>query len=603
MQIDTDDVLLARVREDGDVAAFGCLYERHAGAARRFAWSLCANDADADDLTAEVFTGLLASLRRGNGPTQLALPYLFASIKHRHWRTTGRRAKETALASTTGVSAAYEANDIVEADVVRTALSTLPAGVQALLWRTEVDDQSPEAAAEWDAMSAHNLAVHRHRARRALGTAYLAQHAEPDGGLTGLDPECHENLPHLASLVRGNIGVRRRRRIERHLAVCAQCSTARQRLELISTRLRSHPKLPWSFWTAGLSTIKAQVSGWFGTSAVTLAGPGFLAAAAILVPAPALMEPLGGRETAAVAPASERQLSSSLVADAGSASVPRPPDAPDEQPDDAIGEPWFRLPAAPSESDANNPPAVEPSIHTATTSAPHSTVAVTPAAEPRADVASEASPQVGSTSGGPTRAPTVQHAADSDGKGAQSGRDDEQGSGVDDGGQGVTGGTNGRGKGRDNGQGSGNVNATAGDNASGQGNANGQGNGQANGNGNASGQGNANGQGNGQANGNGNASGQGNANGQGNGQANGNGQENGNTSNGQVVGDGRNTAAGRDAPSAHGNAQSGTGGQGHGNGQGVANGHAHKADLPLDGDGVQGDGGAAPVTHVEVGEL
>ena len=59
------------------------LYERHHPAARRFARSLCGNDADADDITSDVFTGLLTSLRRGNGPTQLALPYLFASIRHR----------------------------------------------------------------------------------------------------------------------------------------------------------------------------------------------------------------------------------------------------------------------------------------------------------------------------------------------------------------------------------------------------------------------------------------------------------------------------------------------------------------------------------------
>jgi hypothetical protein len=55
-------------------------------------------------------------------------------------------------------------------------------------------------ALEHDAVSAHTLAVSRHRARRALGTAYLAQHVEPDGGLTELDPECRTTLAHLASL-------------------------------------------------------------------------------------------------------------------------------------------------------------------------------------------------------------------------------------------------------------------------------------------------------------------------------------------------------------------------------------------------------------------
>src|SRR6185436_16099177 len=101
----------------------------------------------------------------------------------------GRRARETALASTARDGAACDGDDLVEADVVRAALSTLPDGVQALLWRTEVDGQCPDDVARRDGMSAHTLAMHRHRARRALGTAYLAQHAEPDGGLIGLDVE------------------------------------------------------------------------------------------------------------------------------------------------------------------------------------------------------------------------------------------------------------------------------------------------------------------------------------------------------------------------------------------------------------------------------
>ena len=226
MGIEGDEVLLSRVHDDGDIHAFGCLYERHAPAARRFALSLCRNDADADDLTAEVFTALLASLRRGKGPSQLVLPYVFASIRHRHWRMARRLGHEAAIAS------AYEARtdvaettDLGEADVVRTALATLPDDVRLLLWRTEVVDESVDEVVERTGTSAHNVAVSRHRARRALGTAYLAQHAEPDGGLAGLDAECQATLPQLAALVRNKVGVRRRRRIERHLAACRELLT------------------------------------------------------------------------------------------------------------------------------------------------------------------------------------------------------------------------------------------------------------------------------------------------------------------------------------------------------------------------------------------
>jgi DNA-directed RNA polymerase specialized sigma24 family protein len=296
--VESDEVLLARVREDGDRTAFACLYTRYAPAARQFARSLCGNDADADDITADVFTSLFASLRRGRGPSELALPYLFASLRNRHRRTAGRRAHEAELVRTVGErsSTGCESTAIVEADAVRTALATLPNDVQSLLWCSEVDGDPGGDVLGGDGVSAHTRAVHRHRARRALGTAYLAQHAEPDGGLIGLAPECRATLPHLASLVRNRIGVRRRRRVEKHLAECEQCEQVRERLELINTRLRAHP-LPWTMWSAGLTSIlKAQVTDWLGTSAVTIAGSGALAMA-VLVPVPISLEPTNDTES------------------------------------------------------------------------------------------------------------------------------------------------------------------------------------------------------------------------------------------------------------------------------------------------------------------
>jgi DNA-directed RNA polymerase specialized sigma24 family protein len=296
--VETDAVLLARVRNEGDPSAFACLYQRHHSSARRFARSLCGNEADADDITADVFASLFSSLRRGRGPSELALPYLFASIRNRHWRTAGRRAHESELARAVGVSSADCASAaIVEADVVRTALATLPDEVQALLWRSEVDDHVGSDTLGEDGPSAHTLAVHRHRARRALGTAYLAQHAEPDGGVLGLDPECRITLAHLAPLVRNKLGARRRRHAEAHLANCEQCAHTRERLERINAQLRAQPTLPWSIWSAGLtSAVKSQISGWLGTSAVTLAGSSALAMA-VVVPIPLAFEPTSDPES------------------------------------------------------------------------------------------------------------------------------------------------------------------------------------------------------------------------------------------------------------------------------------------------------------------
>jgi RNA polymerase sigma factor (sigma-70 family) len=560
-----DEFLLARIRDDGDVDAFGCLYERHAGAACRFARSLCANDADADDLTADAFTGLLASLRRGNGPTELALPYLFASIKHRHWRTAGRQAHETAVARTAQVgSPVRDANDIVEADVVRTALATLPDDVQALLWRTEVDDESVDDAVERHGTSAHNVAVHRHRARRALGTAYLAQHVEPDGGPDDLDPECRTTLAHLASLVRNKIGVRRRRRLEKHLAVCGHCCRTRERLEVINTRLRAHPTLALNAWAAGLATtIKTQVSTWIGTSAVTLAGSSAWAVA-MLAPAPAMPGTTDGQRASVVAH-TPFEPHGAAAHETGAGPVGRV-----ALPAAASGPPagsgnWVELapslgqPMAPATSEP-----VEHPINAATTSEPSPPVIPTSTVveDDQAAIATagDLAAAGAATANRASRLPPAADAA------VAADQDDGEGGSVASGGGG-----NGQANGADNGKGSvqretdGNKNGQ--DDANGPGMSSGQGNGVGNGPGVSSGQGNgvgngpgvSSGQGNGVGNGPGVSSGQGN--GVGNGPGVSGGQGNGN-------GNGPGVSSGQ----GHGNAPDVSSGQGNGNGQGLAKG-------------------------------
>ena len=515
--METDEVLLARVREHRDADAFGTLYERHAPAARRFARSLCAKDADADDLTAEVFAGLLASLHRGTGPTQLVLPYVFASIKHRHWRTAGRRARESAVAVSTGPSAPREADDIVEADVLRMALSTLSPDMQALLWRTEVDDECVDDHAERDAKAAHSLAVHRHRARRALGTAYLAQHAQPDGGLTGLDPECQASLPDLASLVRNKLGVRRRRRLERHLALCPRCTQVRTRLERINTHLRAHLMLPWNMWSIGLTPIKAQVWNWVGMSAATLAGPSVLAAA-ILVPAPAMVEHADGPEaTSPTAAVIQRARARGLGVDTGTANPADRSGSPVLEPDDVGGGSWFHMPAAavsPSphgQPTGDEPAATEATPRVVTTSEPAPAAELTLSVGRRDDVDQDVAAPTGTPAAVQTPvAPGVTRSVAPGGIGSdRAHRGEGQGDDDDQGEAAHTGSPKGAVTGQDNSQGPGNGNA----NGSGNGlrNANGQGNGNGNGNGNGLGNANglANGSGQGSGNGNGGADGQG----------------------------------------------------------------------------------------------
>ncbi len=542
--LDDDSALLARVRHDADAEAFASLYRRHHPSARRFARSLCRNETDADDLTAQVFTNLFVTLRGGRGPTDLALPYLIASIKHAHYRVARRRAMEDAALVPGDLAGGRDPADCVEIEVLRSAFATLPANVRSLLWRSEVEDETVQDLASSGRVSTHALAVQTHRARRALGTAYLAQHAEPEGGIADVEPECRLALDDLAALVRGRLGMRRRRQLERHLSKCARCGTARRRLVAVNARLRMHPRLPWELATSGIgAAVRAQVSTWIAASTVTLAGA---SAVAIAVVSPS--SPFTHEAAAASAPATVLHHESTTTT---TGSIPTGPAGPggrdDGSPHGFVGSqppdvgPARALAVGPMETASTG--SLTTPIVDATTSVPHVTVsgvvAIPPAPGPDrpadrpAETAPRGEPAAGSDGDAPTSIDDASTVDETHDRGTDDDDADGQGSGNANGPG--NGNANGQGNGNANGQGNGNANGQGNGNANGQGNgnANGQGNGNANGqgNGNANGQGNgnANGQGNGNANGpaNRNANGQGNANGHGDGNANANGQGNG----------------------------------------------------------------------------
>src|SRR3954454_5241101 len=78
---DTDGELLAAVRA-GDTAAYGTLYERHHAAVRQLAYALPRAPAEADDLVAETFARVLATLRAGRGPLAAFRAYLCTTLRH-----------------------------------------------------------------------------------------------------------------------------------------------------------------------------------------------------------------------------------------------------------------------------------------------------------------------------------------------------------------------------------------------------------------------------------------------------------------------------------------------------------------------------------------
>ena len=77
-----DAELISAVR-DGDLDAYGTLFERHVAAARRLARQLVAAG-DVDDLVSEAFAKVLAVLQRGGGPDLAFRAYLLTSLRRLH---------------------------------------------------------------------------------------------------------------------------------------------------------------------------------------------------------------------------------------------------------------------------------------------------------------------------------------------------------------------------------------------------------------------------------------------------------------------------------------------------------------------------------------
>ena len=292
----SDAELIERVR-DGDHDSYAELYERHGAMARRFARSLVRSDADADDAVAEVFAAVLMALEHGKGPVGTFVPYLMRSIRNECSRVNRRSRRESVdrFETVDGDEEPAARRDpydrLDEIAVVRVAFDSLPVHQQEVLWRTEVDGVSPTELAEQNDSTPHTTAMRAMRARRALGNAYLGQHLAGERAHHDLEPACQAARPHLASYVRGTLGVRRRRSVEAHLEVCPPCDEARHGLGSLNRQLRIVPFLPLHAGAVGTASlgIKAQIVSWFSAQAFPVVASGMLA---VSILAPTVDQPI-----------------------------------------------------------------------------------------------------------------------------------------------------------------------------------------------------------------------------------------------------------------------------------------------------------------------
>ncbi|MGW4064670.1 sigma-70 family RNA polymerase sigma factor [Amycolatopsis sp. NPDC004747] len=266
--VPTDAALIAAVR-GGDIAAYGELYDRHLPAARRVAAAIAADLAERDDLIAEGFTRVLRILRSGEGPDEDFRPYLLTTIRNTmiSWR---RRDSAVSLVAevpdvTPGAGSDDPVGSRLHATVAADAFASLPQRWRTVLWRTEIDGESPAKIAEDLGMTPNGVAALAYRAREGLRQAYLDQHVPEARRRT-----CKNVSGQLARWVRDGISDHKAHRIADHLDRCPDCR------ELAAGLRQLNEELPAAM--APLILGVPIVSQWLSTTG-SLAGSGAAAGA------------------------------------------------------------------------------------------------------------------------------------------------------------------------------------------------------------------------------------------------------------------------------------------------------------------------------------
>ncbi|MCT7356245.1 sigma-70 family RNA polymerase sigma factor, partial [Streptomyces sp. 15-116A] len=282
----SDAELIARMRS-GDDTAYEELYRRHSQAVRRYARTCCRDAHTAEDLTAEVFARMLQAVRGGSGPEHAVRAYLLTSVRRvaATWTQSAKReqlvddfavfATQAARVSdasdtdTLDLGADVRAMHEAERSLAMQAFRSLPERWQAVLWHTEVEDESPSEVATLFGLDANGTRVLASRAREGLKQAYLQAHVS--SALTH-DAECARYADQLGTYARGRLRTRAERGLRKHLEECAKCRLAAAQIEEVASGIPAFVPVAVIGWfgTAGYAKVAGLIAG--GTGAAGAAG-------------------------------------------------------------------------------------------------------------------------------------------------------------------------------------------------------------------------------------------------------------------------------------------------------------------------------------------
>ncbi|WP_143342595.1 sigma-70 family RNA polymerase sigma factor, partial [Crossiella equi] len=274
----SDPELIGSVRA-GSMDAYALLYERHVAAAYNLARQMSRSPSEADDLVSDAFAKVLDTLRAGKGPDAAFRAYLLTALRHNAYDRT-RREKKVELSDDV---AAYDSGvpftDTAVAGLERTlaakAFARLPERWQAVLWHTEVEQQTPAEIAPILGLTANGVSALAYRAREGLRQAYLQVH------LDSVSAEaCRATVDRLGAWTRDGLSKRETAQVEAHLDTCADCRALAAELRDVNGAMRVFiaPLILGGAVTAylALSATKAAAA---GLSLAAAAGAGAAAGA------------------------------------------------------------------------------------------------------------------------------------------------------------------------------------------------------------------------------------------------------------------------------------------------------------------------------------
>ncbi|MFI6347207.1 sigma-70 family RNA polymerase sigma factor [Streptomyces sp. NPDC050560] len=262
----SDSELIGRMRA-GDDSAYEELFRRHSGAVRRYARTCCRDAHTADDLTAEVFASTLQAVRGGSGPEYAVRAYLLTTVRRvaANWIRSARRehlvddfavfaeqsarTREAAGDDTLDLGAEARAMHEAEQSMAMRAFRSLPERWQAVLWHTEVEDETPSEVGRLFGLDSNSTRALAFRAREGLKQAFIQAHVSES---LAADESCARYAHRLGAYARGGLRSRAERGLRKHLEECARCRVAAGQLKEVAGGIPG--------------VVPVAVIGWFGAA-------------------------------------------------------------------------------------------------------------------------------------------------------------------------------------------------------------------------------------------------------------------------------------------------------------------------------------------------